>query len=55
MTSQPIVTSPGDVRTPPTETRHRHDSSCFWDVDECHWRCVASPLAARHNGRGTRR
>jgi hypothetical protein len=29
-------------RTAPAEARHRHDSACFWDVDECRWQCFRS-------------
>jgi hypothetical protein len=44
VTTQPAVASPGDVRTVPTEAWRRHDSSCFWDVDECRWQCATYPL-----------
>jgi hypothetical protein len=40
VTTQPTAPSAGYVRTVPTEVRHRHSSSCFWDVDQCSWDCV---------------
>ncbi|MCW2637657.1 MAG: hypothetical protein JWQ99_4024 [Blastococcus sp.] len=44
MTRQPSTASAQPVRTAPPEVRHGHDSSCYWDVDECRWQCVTYPL-----------
>jgi hypothetical protein len=43
MTPQPAAALAGRVRPVPREARHRHLSSCFWDVDECRWQCVTGP------------
>ena len=43
MTPQPTAAVTGHVRTAPAEARHRHDSACYWDVDECRWQCVIDP------------
>jgi hypothetical protein len=40
MTPQSTAAVAGQVRTVPPEAPHRHDSACFWDVDECRWQCV---------------
>jgi hypothetical protein len=44
MTPQPTAVLAGHDRTAPPEARHRHDSACYWDVDECRWQCVTYPL-----------
>jgi len=43
MTVQPTTPVASRDRTAPAEARHRHDSDCFWDVDECRWRCGTYP------------
>jgi hypothetical protein len=32
------------------EARHQHDSSCYWDVDECGWQCGTYPDPVRTTG-----
>jgi hypothetical protein len=44
MTTQPTCSDAAQIRTVPPEPRHRHDSACYWDVDECHWKCLTYPL-----------
>jgi hypothetical protein len=44
MTSQPTAAAAGHARTLHTEARHRHDSACFWDLDDCRWQCATYPL-----------
>jgi hypothetical protein len=48
MTPQSTAAVAGQVRTVPPEAPHRHDSACFWDVDECRWQCVTN----RYDGVG---
>jgi hypothetical protein len=43
MTPQSTAAVAGQVRTVPPEAPHRHDSACFWDVDDCRWQCVTYP------------
>jgi hypothetical protein len=31
------------AHTVPPEARHGHDSACYWDVENCRWRCVTYP------------
>jgi hypothetical protein len=45
MTPQPTAALAGHARTVTPEARHRHDSACYWDVDDCRWRCVTYPGA----------
>ena len=44
MTQQPAPAVEGQARTMPSEARHRHDSACYWDVDDCRWQCVTYSL-----------
>ena len=32
------ATDPQATRLP-SETAHRHASTCFWDVERCRWEC----------------
>ena len=43
MTSQQTAALAGRAPTVPAEERHRHDSTCYWDVEDCRWRCVTYP------------
>jgi hypothetical protein len=43
MTSPQIAALAGRAPTVPPEARHRHDSTCHWDVDDCRWQCVTYP------------
>jgi hypothetical protein len=45
MTPQPTAALAGHARTVTPEARHRHDSACYWDVDDCRWQCVTYPGA----------
>jgi hypothetical protein len=60
MSPQPTAAVAGEVRAVSPESRHRHNSACYWDVDECRWQCVTYPgvgyavercTAARATGR----
>ena len=44
MTRQPSTAFAQPVRTALPEAQHGHDSTCYWDVDECRWQCVTFPL-----------
>jgi|tagenome__1003787_1003787.scaffolds.fasta_scaffold19047157_2 hypothetical protein len=43
MTPYPTTVVAEAVRTVPPEARHRHNSACYWHVDECRWQCVTYP------------
>jgi|tagenome__1003787_1003787.scaffolds.fasta_scaffold12734387_1 hypothetical protein len=43
MTPQASTAFAERSRTVPPEARHQHDSACYWDVDDCRWRCATYP------------
>ena len=44
MTPQPSAASTRQIRALHRETPHRHGRACFWDVDDCSWRCATYRL-----------
>jgi hypothetical protein len=42
MTGQPTSTLAIPPRTDIGEAPHPHDTACYWDVDDCRWRCTTA-------------
>jgi hypothetical protein len=43
MTPQPTAALAGHAHTVPPEARHRHGSTCYWELDDCRWQCTTYP------------